>query len=83
MEVEIVNSEELSKITESIKEKIGEDLTSTIADDLGLLITSNNQVLKEIEKYKSFYEKYPDRYKQVMIDALEERLDMFRRDENV
>jgi hypothetical protein len=44
---------------------------------------TEEEVLKEIEKYKSFYEKYPDRYKQVMIDALEERLDMFRRDENV
>lgn len=44
---------------------------------------TEEEVLKEIEKYKSFYKKYPDRYKQVMIDALEERLDMFRRDENV
>lgn len=46
-------------------------------------VPDTEEVLKEIEKYKSFYEKYPDRYKQVMIDALEERLDMFRRDENV
>lgn len=44
---------------------------------------TEEEVLKEIEKYKSFYKKYPDRYKQVMIDALEERLDMFRRDKNV
>lgn len=45
-----MNNDELTKITDSIKEKIGEDLTSTIADDLGLLITANNQVLKELEE---------------------------------
>ena len=33
-----------------IKEKIGEDVTATIADDLGSLITLNTQVRDELEK---------------------------------
>lgn len=45
-----MKDEELNQLLDSIKEKIGEDVTATIADDLGSLITLNTQVRDELEK---------------------------------
>ena len=39
---------EFEKLTNSIKEKLGEENTSLIADDLGMLITDNATMNKEI-----------------------------------
>ena len=39
-----MTEEDLRTITESIKDKIGEEGTALIADDLGILFTKNNEV---------------------------------------
>lgn len=39
-----MKNEELAVITDSIKEKLGEESTALIADDLGLLISENNRI---------------------------------------
>lgn len=62
-----MDNEELTKITDSIKEKIGEDLTSTIADDLGLLITHNNKVLKDIEEKDKKITKLEDEKEKLVV----------------
>lgn len=46
----LMNDEELLKITDSITEKAGKDISATIADDLGLLITGNSNNLKAIQE---------------------------------
>lgn len=43
-----MKQEELKTILDSIQSKIGEELSSTIADDLGLLITKNEESLNHI-----------------------------------
>lgn len=45
-----MKEEDLTKLTDSIKEKLGEEGTATIADDLGILITKNNEVLEELRE---------------------------------
>lgn len=45
-----MKKEEMDNITQSIIGKVGEELASQIADDLGLLITDNNKMLEDIEK---------------------------------
>lgn len=39
-----MKNEELAVITDSIKEKLGEEATALIADDLGLLMSENSRV---------------------------------------
>lgn len=41
-----MREEDLTNITNSIKEKLGEESTALIADDLGILITKNSEVLE-------------------------------------
>lgn len=43
-----MKEEDLQTITNSIKEKLGEEGTALIADDLGILITKNTQALDDI-----------------------------------
>lgn len=43
-----MKEEDLQTITNSIKEKLGEEGTALIADDLGILITKNTQALDNI-----------------------------------
>lgn len=43
-----MKEEELQNITNSIKEKLGEDNTALIADDLGILFTKNTEVQNNI-----------------------------------
>lgn len=45
-----MKEEEISKISESIKEKLGEESAALIADDLGILITQNKEVQELIAK---------------------------------
>lgn len=59
-----MNNEELEAITKSITEKLGEENSALISDDLGKLITRNTQIYdsinkkdNEIEKLKSDKEK--------------------------
>lgn len=43
-----MNSEELEKMISSIREKLGEENSALISDDLGLLISSNNNTINQI-----------------------------------
>lgn len=45
-----MQKEEMDKITNSIINKVGKEMASQIADDIGLIITDNNTMLGEIEK---------------------------------
>lgn len=45
-----MNKDELEKITKSIQEKLGEENSAIIADDLGLLITQNENTLNQIDE---------------------------------
>lgn len=45
-----MKNEDLQALTDSIKEKLGEESTALIADDLGVLFTRNNEVLETLDK---------------------------------
>ena len=45
-----MNEEDLKVITESIKEKLGEENSAIISDDLGMLITKNTEVQSELSE---------------------------------
>lgn len=48
-----MNNEDLEKITNSIQEKLGDEASALIADDLGNLITRNTQIFDSINKKNS------------------------------
>lgn len=48
-----MTDEELTKINESIKGKIGDEAFAMIGDDLGLIITGREMMQKEIEAKQS------------------------------
>jgi len=43
-----MKNEDLNVITDSIKEKLGDEATALIADDLGLLISENTKIFNEM-----------------------------------
>ena len=45
-----MKEEDITKISDSIKEKLGEESAALIADDLGILITQNKEVQDLITK---------------------------------
>lgn len=45
-----MKEEDLQALTNSIKEKLGEESAALIADDLGVLITKNNEVVNTLDK---------------------------------
>ena len=45
-----MKEEDLKQLTDSIKEKLGEESAALIADDLGVLITRNNEVVDTLNK---------------------------------
>ena len=45
-----MKNEDLQALTNSIKEKLGEESAALIADDLGVLITRNNEVVDTLDK---------------------------------
>lgn len=45
-----MKNEDLQALTDSIKEKLGEESAALIADDLGVLITKNNEVVETLDK---------------------------------
>lgn len=45
-----MKNEDLQALTNSIKEKLGEESAALIADDLGVLITRNNEVIETLDK---------------------------------
>ena len=44
-----MNDKELLKITDSLTEKLGEETSALIADDIGLLITANADIQKSLQ----------------------------------
>lgn len=55
-----MNQDELTSILESIQSKVGEELSGTIADDLGLLITKNEETLNQIKAINEKNKKLDD-----------------------
>lgn len=45
-----MQKEKMDEVTNSIIKKVGKEMASQIADDIGLIITDNNNMLGEIEK---------------------------------
>ena len=45
-----MKEEDLNQFIDSIKEKVGEEVTATIADDLGKIITANTEVRNTLEE---------------------------------
>lgn len=43
-----MNDDQLTKIIDSINTKVGAEVSATIADDLGMLITCNSEALKDL-----------------------------------
>ena len=48
-----MKEEDIKTITDSIKEKLGEESSALIADDLGLLLTKNVEIQKEYNPPRS------------------------------
>ena len=48
-----MKEEDITKISDSIKEKLGEESSALIADDLGILLTQNKEVLELIAKQEN------------------------------
>lgn len=59
-EYDNMNTDELKTILDNIQEKVGEELSSTIADDLGLLITKNEETLNQINAINEKNKKLDD-----------------------
>ena len=62
-----MNSEDLEKITNSIKEKIGDELSGVIADDLGLLLTNNTKVYNDLQKKDNEINTLKDRNEKLVV----------------
>ena len=45
-----MKEEDITKISDSIKEKLGEEASALIADDLGILFTQNKEVQETLTK---------------------------------
>ena len=48
-----MNEEEITKISDSIKEKLGEEASALIADDLGILFTQNKEVQEKLSNQEN------------------------------
>lgn len=48
-----MKEEDITKISDSIKEKLGEESAALIADDLGILITQNKEVQELLSKQEN------------------------------
>lgn len=57
----------LNNIITSIQDKLGEDNSSIIADDLGILITENNNAIKEMNKKDEENTILKDRNEKLMV----------------
>ena len=56
-----MNSEELETITQSIFDKLGEENSALIVDDVASIITKNNETLSTIKELKADKEKLKSR----------------------
>lgn len=48
-----MKEEDLNKLSDSIKEKIGEEASALIADDLGILFTQNKEVQERLSNQEN------------------------------
>lgn len=62
-----MKNELLEEITNSIQEKLGEESSALIADDLGKLITANTQTLDNIDKMSKKIDSLTDRNEKLVI----------------
>lgn len=62
-----MNNELLEEITSSIQNKLGEESSALIADDIGKLITANTQTLENINKLNKNIESLTDRNEKLVI----------------
>jgi len=61
-----MEEKKLNDITTKIIEKLGDDNSALILDDIGLLLTENNNTLNEIKTLKSEKENLEARYKSLV-----------------
>lgn len=62
-----MKEEELKSITDSIKEKIGEESTALIADDLGILFTKNTETLNSISNMNNEISSLKDKNEKLIV----------------
>ena len=53
-----MKEEDLNKLYDSIKEKIGEEASGLIADDLGILFTQNKEVQERLSNQERVCKKW-------------------------
>ena len=63
-----MNSEELETLTQSIFDKLGEENSALIVDDVASIITKNNETLSTIKELKADKEKLKSR-NDMLIDS--------------
>ena len=62
-----MKEEDIKQITDSIKEKLGEENSALIADDLGLLLTKNIEVQKELVDKENTINDYKDKNEKLVL----------------
>lgn len=62
-----MKEEDIKQITNSIKEKLGEENSALIADDLGLLLTKNIEVQKELVDKENTINDYKDKNEKLVL----------------
>lgn len=62
-----MNTDLLEQITSSIQEKLGEENSALIADDIGQLIASNSQTLKDIESMNNKINSLTERNEKLIV----------------
>lgn len=62
-----MNEDDLTKIMDSIQQKIGVENSATIADDLGMLITKNSETLKTMSSQNDKIKELQDKNEKLVI----------------
>lgn len=62
-----MKEEDIKTITDSIKEKLGEENSALIADDLGLLLTKNVEIQKELVEKDNTINEYKDKNEKLIL----------------
>lgn len=62
-----MKEEDIKTITDSIKEKLGEESSALIADDLGLLLTKNVEIQKELVEKEKTINDYKDKNEKLVL----------------
>ena len=62
-----MKEEDIKQITDSIKNKLGEENSALIADDLGLLLTKNIEIQKELVDKENTINDYKDKNEKLVL----------------